>query len=132
MSSIFSKIINREIPSYIIAENENFLAFLDIFPLTKGHTLVIPKLEIDYYFDIQDELFNEINIFSKKVAIGIEKAIPCKRIGVSVVGLEVPHAHIHLIPINSISDMNFSNPKLELSKNEFLSIAEEIKKEVNL
>jgi len=132
MSSIFSKIINRQIPSYIIAENENFLAFLDIFPLTKGHTLVIPKLEIDYYFDIQDELFNEINIFSKKVAIGIEKAIPCKRIGVSVVGLEVPHAHIHLIPINSISDMNFSNPKLELSKNEFLSIAEEIKKEVNL
>ena len=132
MSSIFSKIINREIPSYIIAENQNFLAFLDIFPLTKGHTLVIPKLEIDYYFDIQDELFNEINIFSKKVAIGIEKAIPCKRIGVSVVGLEVPHAHIHLIPINSISDMNFSNPKLELSKNEFLSIAEEIKKEVNL
>tara|TARA_B100000945_G_scaffold206485_1_gene166116 strand:+ start:4112 stop:4510 length:399 start_codon:yes stop_codon:yes gene_type:complete len=132
MSSIFSKIINREIPSYIIAENENFLAFLDIFPLTKGHTLVIPKLEIDYYFDIQDELFNEINIFSKKVAIGIEKAIPCKRIGVSVVGLEVPHAHIHLIPINSISDMNFSNPKLELTKNEFLSIAEEIKKEVNL
>ena len=132
MSSIFSKIINREISSYIIAENENFLAFLDIFPLTKGHTLVIPKLEIDYYFDIQDELFNEINIFSKKVAIGIEKAIPCKRIGVSVVGLEVPHAHIHLIPINSISDMNFSNPKLELSKNEFLSIAEEIKKEVNL
>ena len=94
--------------------------------------MVIPKLEIDYYFDIQDELFNEINIFSKKVAIGIEKAIPCKRIGVSVVGLEVPHAHIHLIPINSISDMNFSNPKLELSKNEFLSIAEEIKKEVNL
>ena len=132
MSSIFSKIINRKIPSYIIAENENFLAFLDIFPLTKGHTLVIPKLEIDYYFDIQDELFNEINIFSKKVAIGIEKAIPCKRIGVSVVGLEVPHAHIHLIPINSISDMNFSNPKLELSKDEFLSIAEEIKKEVNL
>ena len=132
MSSIFSKIINREIPSYIIAENESFLAFLDIFPLTKGHTLVIPKLEIDYYFDIQDELFNEINIFSKKVAIGIEKAIPCKRIGVSVVGLEVPHAHIHLIPINSISDMNFSNSKLELSKNEFLSIAEEIKKEVNL
>ena len=132
MSSIFSKIINREITSYIIAENENFLAFLDIFPLTKGHTLVIPKLEIDYYFDIQDELFNEINIFSKKVAIGIEKAIPCKRIGVSVVGLEVPHAHIHLIPINSISDMNFSNPKLELSKDEFLSIAEEIKKEVNL
>ena len=132
MSSIFSKIINREIPSYIIAENENFLAFLDIFPLTKGHTLVIPKLEIDYYFDIQDELFNEINIFSKKVAIGIEKAIPCKRIGVSVVGLEVPHAHIHLIPINSISDMNFSNPKLELTEKEFLAIEEEIKKEISL
>ena len=132
MSSIFSKIINREIPSYIIAENENFLAFLDIFPLTKGHTLVIPKLEIDYYFDIQDELFNEINIFSKKVAIGIEKVIKCKRIGVSVIGLEVPHAHIHLIPINSISDMNFSNPKLELTEKEFLAIEEEIKKEISL
>ena len=132
MSSIFSKIINREIPSYIIAENEKFLAFLDIYPLTKGHTLVIPKLEIDYYFDIQDELFNEMNIFSKKVAIAIEKAITCKRIGVSVIVLEVPHAHIHLIPINSISDMNFSNPKLELTEKEFLAIEEEIKKEISL
>ena len=132
MSSIFSKIINREIPSYIVAENEKFLAFLDIYPLTKGHTLVIPKLEIDYYFDIQDELFNEMNIVSKKVAIGIEKAITCKRIGVSVIGLEVPHAHIHLIPINSISDMNFSNPKLELTEKEFLAIEEEIKKEISL
>ena len=132
MSSIFSKIINREIPSYIVAENEKFLAFLDIYPLTKGHTLVIPKLEIDYYFDIQDELFNEMNIFSKKVAIGIEKAIICKRIGVSVIGLEVPHAHIHLIPINSISDMNFSSPKLELTEKEFLTIEEEIKKEISL
>ncbi len=132
MSSIFSKIINREIPSYIVAENENFLAFLDIYPLTKGHTLVIPKLEIDYYFDIQDELFNEMNFFSKKVAIGIEKVIKCKRIGVSVIGLEVPHAHIHLIPINSISDMNFSNPKLELTEKEFLAIEEEIKKEISL
>ena len=132
MSSIFSKIINREIPSYIVAENENFLAFLDIYPLTKGHTLVIPKLEIDYYFDIQDELFNEMNFFSKKVAIGIEKVIKCKRIGVSVIGLEVPHAHIHLIPINSISDMNFSNPKLELIEKEFLAIKEEIKKEISL
>ena len=132
MSSIFSKIINREIPSYIVAENEKFLAFLDIYPLTKGHTLVIPKLEIDYYFDIQDELFNEMNFFSKKVAIGIEKVIKCKRIGVSVIGLEVPHAHIHLIPINSISDMNFSNPKLELTEKEFLAIEEEIKKEISL
>tara|TARA_B100000131_G_scaffold318108_1_gene361356 strand:+ start:3181 stop:3579 length:399 start_codon:yes stop_codon:yes gene_type:complete len=132
MSSIFSKIINREIPSYIVAENEKFLAFLDIYPLTKGHTLVIPKLEIDYYFDIQDELFNEMNIFSKKVAIGIEKAIICKRIGVSVIGLEVPHAHIHLIPINSISDMNFLNPKLELTEKEFLAIEQEIKKEISL
>ena len=132
MSSIFSKIINREIPSYIVAENEKFLAFLDIYPLTKGHTLVIPKLEIDYYFEIQDELFNEMNIFSKKVAIGIEKAITCKRIGVSVIGLEVPHAHIHLIPINSISDMNFSNTKLELTEKEFLAIEEEIKKEISL
>jgi len=132
MGSVFSKIINREVPSYIIAEDENFLAFLDIYPLTRGHTLVIPKLEIDYYFDIQDELYKEMNIFSKKVAVGIEKAIPCKRIGVSVIGLEVPHAHIHLIPINSISDMNFLNPKLELSKDEFLSIAEEIKKEISL
>ncbi len=93
---------------------------------------LLPKLEIDYYFDIQDELFNEMNIFSKKVAIGIEKAIKCERIGVSVIGLEVPHAHIHLIPINSISDMNFSNPKLVLTEKEFLAIEEEIKKEISL
>ena len=127
MSSIFSKIINREIPSYIIAENESFLAFLDIFPLTKGHTLVIPKLEIDYYFDIQDELFNEMNIFSKKVAIGIEKVIPCKRIGVSVVGLEVPHAHIHLIPLDNMNDINFNQPKLNLSSEEMQQIADKIR-----
>jgi len=112
MSSIFTKIINQEIPSFKIAENEKFYAFLDINPLAEGHTLVIPKLEVDYIFDIQDELLAEMMLFAKSVAKKVEKAIPCERIGVSVIGLEVPHAHIHLIPINSVEDMNFSKPKL--------------------
>lgn len=112
MSSIFTKIINQEIPSFKIAENEKFYAFLDINPLAEGHTLVIPKLEVDYIFDIQDELLAEMMLFAKSVAKKVEKAIPCERIGVTVIGLEVPHAHIHLIPINSVEDMNFSKPKL--------------------
>ena len=132
MSSIFSKIINREIPAYIVAENDNFLAFLDLFPLMEGHTLVIPKLEIDYFFDLDDNLFNELNIFSKKVAIGLKRAIPCKRIGMTVIGLEVPHAHIHLIPINSINDMNFSNKKLTLTDQDFLNISNKIKQKISL
>ncbi len=132
MSSIFSKIVNREIPAYIVAENDKFLAFLDVFPLMEGHTLVIPKLEIDYFFDLDDNLLNELNIFSKKVAIGLKKAIPCKRIGMSVIGLEVPHAHIHLIPINSINDMDFSNNKLTLTDQDFLNISNKIKQKISL
>ena len=132
MSSIFSKIVNREIPAYIVAENDKFLAFLDLFPLMEGHTLVIPKLEIDYFFDLDDNLFNELNIFSKKVAIGLKRAIPCKRIGMTVIGLEVPHAHIHLIPINSINDMNFSNKKLTLTDQDFLNISNKIKQKISL
>jgi len=123
MSTIFSKIINGEIPCYKVLENNNFLAFLDINPLVKGHVLVIPKIETDYFFDLEDDLLSEMMVFSKKVAIKIREIFPCKKIGVCVVGLEVPHAHIHLIPINSINDMNFSNPKLDLSKNELEEIS---------
>ncbi len=130
MASIFTKIINGEIPSYKIAEDENFYAFLDIFPLTKGHTLVIPKKEVDYLFDLDDELYGGLMAFSKKVAKAIEKAIPCLRIGVAVLGLEVPHAHVHLVPLQSEGDLNFKNKKLELSKEEFAEIVEKIKAEI--
>jgi len=128
MSSIFSKIVKGEIPCFKIAENDEFLAFLDIMPLSKGHTLVIPKQETDYIFDIEDAVLGRMHIFSKSVAKKIEKVIPCNRIGVSVIGLEVSHAHIHLIPMNSVSDMNFSKPKLKFSKEEMNQIAEEIRK----
>lgn len=128
MPSIFSKIISGEIPSHKIAENEKFLAFLDINPLAKGHTLVIPKKEIDYVFDVPDDLLAELMLFSKSVAKKIEQAIPCERIGLSIIGLEVPHTHIHLIPINSVGDMNFSKPKLSLSQEELADIAEKIRK----
>lgn len=127
MASIFTKIVNGEIPAYKIAETENCLAFLDVFPLVKGHTLVIPKKEIDYIFDIEDNLFSELHIFSKKVAQTIEKAIPCKRIGVAIVGLEVPHAHIHLVPLNKISDLDFSKPKLNPSPEELKEVQEQIR-----
>ena len=123
MSSIFSKIISGEIPSYKIAENEKFFAFLDIMPLAVGHTLVVPKKEIDYIFDLPENLLAEMMVFSKYVAKRIEKSIECDRIGVSVIGLEVPHAHIHLIPINSIADMDFSKEKLKLSHEEFIKVA---------
>ena len=123
MSSIFSKIISGEIPSYKIAENEKFFAFLDIMPLAVGHTLVVPKKEIDYIFDLPENLLAEMMVFSKNVAKRIEKSIECDRIGVSVIGLEVPHAHIHLIPINSIADMDFSKEKLKLSHEEFIKVA---------
>ncbi len=126
MSSIFTKIINGEIPSYKIAENENCYAFLDINPIAKGHTLVIPKKEIDYLFDIEDELYAELFKFSKKVALAIEEIVPCERIGVAVLGLEVAHAHIHLIPINTIYDIDFSKPKLKFTEEEFKMIAREI------
>jgi len=113
MSSIFARIINGELPAFKVAENERFLAFLDAFPLVEGHVLVIPKLEIDRFFDVPDELLAEWLVFAKPVARAIERAFPCARCGISVVGLEVPHAHMHLIPINSVEDMNFSRPKLK-------------------
>jgi histidine triad (HIT) family protein len=126
MSTIFSKIITGEIPCYKIAENEHFLAFLDINPLVIGHVLIIPKVEVDYLFDLEDSILSDMLLFSKSVSKKIKNAIPCKKIGVSVIGLEVPHAHIHLIPINSINDMNFSNQKLTLNSSELESIANQI------
>jgi histidine triad (HIT) family protein len=128
MPSIFSKIIAGEIPCYKIAENADFTAFLDVFPLRKGHVLVVPKKEVDYIFDLDNETYLGLMSFSKTVAIALKKAIPCNRVGVSVVGLDVPHAHIHLIPINTVNDMLFSNAKLTLSKDEFEEIANSIKK----
>jgi histidine triad (HIT) family protein len=127
MASIFTKIVNGEIPCYKILEDDNYLAFLDIHPLAKGHTLVIPKKEIDYYFDIEDSLFAGLNVFAKKVAKAIDKVTDSKRVGVAVIGLEVPHAHIHLIPINGIYDIDFSKPKLKFSHEEYIEIAEMIK-----
>jgi len=127
MASLFTKIVNGEIPCHKIAETEDYLAFLDIFPLAKGHTLVIPKKEIDYFFDLEDDLISGAMNFAKTVAKAIEKTIPCARIGVSVIGLEVPHAHIHLIPINSIGDLNFEKGKLKLSQEELAGIAEQIR-----
>lgn len=124
MASIFTKIINGEIPCYKIAEDNNFLAFLDINPLAKGHTLVVPKQEIDYLFDLDDDLLAELNIFAKKIARAIDKVMDCKRVGVAVLGLEVPHAHVHLIPINGLYDIDFSKPKLKLTDTEFKEIAE--------
>ena len=127
MASIFSKIVNGQIPCYKIAENDHFLAFLDVFPLKKGHCLVIPKKEVDYLFDLDNETYLGLMNFSKQISEALLKAMPCQRIGLSVIGLEVPHAHVHLIPINSINDMNFSNAKLELTKQEFEEIAAKIK-----
>lgn len=126
MAGIFSKIVNGEIPCYKVAEDENYLAFLDIFPLATGHVLVIPKAEIDYLFDLDDQKFSGLMLFSKKVALAIKKAIPCKKVGVAVLGLEVPHAHLHLVPLNSESDINFSKPKLKLTVTEFTEIAAKI------
>jgi len=130
MPSVFTKIINGEIPSHKIAEDKNYYAFLDINPLAKGHTLVIPKKEIDYYFDLDDDLISGMNVFCKKVAIGIKKVIKCERIGIAVLGLEIPHAHIHLIPVNGIYDIDFSRPKLKLEPQEFEKIAENIRKSI--
>ena len=126
MATIFSKIAAGEIPSYKVAENDKFYAFLDINPLVKGHTLVIPKQEVDYFFDLSDEDLAEMQVFAKKVAAAIKSAFPCIKVGQAVIGLEVPHAHIHLIPIQKESDMLFSNPKLKLTAEEFKEIAEKI------
>ncbi|MBL7968487.1 MAG: HIT family protein [Prolixibacteraceae bacterium] len=132
MASIFTKIVNGEIPSWKVAEDENYYAFLDIFPVAKGHTLVIPKKEVDYLFDLDDETYAGLQLFAKKVASGIQKAIPCKKVGVMVLGLEVPHAHIHLVPMQSEADLlNFSK-KLSLSKEEMAEITASIAKEIQL
>lgn len=130
MASIFTKIVQGEIPSYKIAEDENFYAFLDIFPITRGHLLVIPKKEVDYLFDLDEETYEGLHRFARHIALALKKAIPCKKVGMAVLGLEVDHAHIHLVPLQKENDLNFSNPKLQLSKDEFLSIAEKIKAEL--
>lgn len=126
MPSIFSRIVQGEIPSYEIAQDENFYAFLDISPISKGHTLVVPKVEIDYYFDLEDDLLAKMQLFCKKIAQAQKKAFQCERISVMVIGFEVPHAHVHLIPSNSMADLNFGN-KLAFSKEEMMQIAQEIK-----
>jgi histidine triad (HIT) family protein len=126
MASIFSKIVSGDIPSYKVAENDRFLAFLDINPLAKGHTLVIPKKETDYIFDLDDKEYQELFLFAKKVALAIDKTVQCERVGIAVIGLEVAHAHIHLVPINGIYDIDFSKPKLKLSQEEFQMIADKI------
>lgn len=126
MASLFTKIINGEIPCHKIAENDRFLAFLDIFPLVEGHTLVIPKVEVDYLFDLDDRYLGYINLFAKEVAAKIEKAIPCKRIGIAVIGLEVPHAHMHLVPLNEIADINFDRPKMQPTQEELAHVARKI------
>ena len=123
MASIFTKIVNREIPSYTIAEDENHYAFLDINPLKKGHTLVIPKQEVDYIFDLEDEVLKGLMAFSKKVALAIDKSVPCLRVGLAIVGLEVPHAHIHLVPLDDVNDINFAKPKVSMSSDQMEATA---------
>lgn len=127
MSSIFSKIIAGDIPAYKVAENSEFLAFLDIAPLAEGHLLVIPKKEVDKLFDLDNETYTGLMLFAKTVAAAMEKAIPCDRIGVTVIGLEVPHAHVHLIPINRVNDMNFTKPKLKFTPEQFKATADKIR-----
>jgi len=129
MPSIFSRIISGEIPSYKIAEDDKFFAFLDIYPIARGHALVIPKKEVDYLFDLDDDLYKEMWIFAREVGKAIEKVVPCERMGLSVLGLEVPHAHIHLVPINTVYDIDFSKPKLKLSPEEFEELASKIREE---
>lgn len=131
MSSIFTKIINGDIPCYKIAEDDHYFAFLDINPMSKGHTLVVPKIEVDYIFDLSDETYQGLMTFSKKVGAAIEKVVPCNRIGLMVFGLEVPHAHLHLIPINEAIDMSITKPKLKLSTEEFEKMAEQISSKMN-
>ncbi len=130
MASIFTKIINREIPGFIVAEDEKYIAFLDVNPLVIGHTLVVPKQEVDYIFDLDDETLAGLYIFAKKVARAIEKSVPCKRVGIAVIGLEVPHAHVHLVPMNTVGDINFTRPKLNPAKEEVSEVAEKIRKAI--
>ncbi|PKQ63723.1 HIT family protein [Labilibaculum manganireducens] len=127
MASIFTKIVNGEIPCHKIAEDENYFAFLDISPLALGHTLVIPKQEVDYIFDLDDDVLAGLNLFAKRVAKAIENTIVCKRIGIAVIGIEVPHTHIHLVPINNVGDLNFANPKLEIASDKLAEIAAKIR-----
>jgi histidine triad (HIT) family protein len=127
MASIFTKIINREIPGHIVLEDEHFIAFLDISPLVMGHTLVVPKKEVDYIFDNDDETLSGILVFAKKVAKAIDKSIPCKRVGVTVIGIEVPHTHVHLVPLNSMRDINFLEPKLHPTQEELAAMAAKIR-----
>ena len=124
--TIFEKVVAGEIPSYKIAETDDFLAFLDVFPLKEGHTLVIPKKAVDYIFDLEDDTLAELNVFAKKVAKAIELAVPCRRIGVAVIGLEVPHTHIHLVPIESVADINFASPKIVVSEERMKELASQI------
>lgn len=131
MASIFTEIINREIPGHIVAEDDQYIAFLDISPLVKGHCLVVPKKEVDYIFNLDDDTLAGLNIFAKKVAKGIEKVIPCLRIGVAVIGVEVPHTHIHLVPLNAVGDINFAKPKLSPSQEELAEVAEKIKSAID-
>lgn len=131
MATIFSRIVAGEIPCHKIAETEDFLAFLDINPLRKGHTLVIPKQEIDYIFDIDDALLAKMHVFAKEIALGLKLAYPCKRIGMAVIGLEVPHAHIHLVPLDVMSDMDFTKPKMQLSSDELAEVATRIRSKLN-
>jgi histidine triad (HIT) family protein len=128
MASIFTRIINREIPGHIVAEDDHYIAFLDITPLVHGHTLVVPKKEVDYIFDLEDQDLAGLNIFAKKVARAVQKAIVCKRIGVAVIGLEVPHTHIHLVPMNSVGDINFTQSKLHPTQDDLAAVAERIRK----
>ena len=125
--SIFTKIIKGEIPCYKIAEDDRFIAFLDVFPIKKGHTLVVPKSQIDYLFDLDDSLLSDLMIFAKKVAQKMERAVSCERVGIAVIGLEVPHAHIHLVPLDTVGDIDFSQPKLQLSAKEMTEIADSIR-----
>ena len=124
--TIFTKIIRGEIPCYKVAEDDNFIAFLDVNPVAKGHTLVVPKKEVDYIYDLDDETLAALWVFSKKVAKGVKAVVPCNRIGISVIGLEVPHAHVHLIPINTLDDMNFSKQRVKLATDEFVALAAQI------
>jgi len=130
METIFTKIINGDIPSYKIAENDSFFAFLDINPLARGHTLVVPKKSIDYVFDMEDQSLGNMIIFAKKIAIAIKKCVPCEKVGVAIVGLEIPHVHIHLVPLNEVQDLNFQKKKLKLSPEQFSEIARIISAEI--
>ena len=127
MATLFTRIIQGEIPCHKIAENDKFIAFLDITPVAKGHTLVVPKMEVDYFFDMDSDLLAEINLFAKDVATKLQRTIPCRRIGVAIIGLEVPHAHVHLIPLNTMADINFSAERLKMSHDEFATLATEIR-----